>query len=164
MEALRQIPPMNDLLAADELAEFRHLLAQPFVAKILEAVLAETDEQYILVRYEAAVRLAVHLGEESSTKTIDVLVAYLNDHGGQVCKGSRVRVSRYGAEAKTGDSEVKQLGSDDPRWMPAYALGLIGRKADRPDVIRGLEEVAKADDAKVREKAREALASIRKKD
>ena len=130
----------------------------------LEAVLAETDEQYILVRYEAAVRLAVHLGEESSTKTIDVLVAYLNDHGGQVYKGSRVRVSRYGAEAKTGDSEVKQLGSDDPRWMPAYALGLIGRKADRPDVIRGLEEVAKADDAKVREKAREALASIRKKD
>ena len=45
MEALRQIPPMNDLLAADELAEFRHLLAQPFVAKILEAVLADTRRE-----------------------------------------------------------------------------------------------------------------------
>ena len=41
--------------------------------------------------------------------------------------------------------------------MPAYALGLIGRKANRPEVIRSLEDAAKSSDSKVREKAREAL-------
>ena len=42
MEALRQIPPVNDVLRAEELAEFQHILAQPFVANILDRVLAET--------------------------------------------------------------------------------------------------------------------------
>jgi L-seryl-tRNA(Ser) seleniumtransferase len=41
MEALRQIPPVNDVLRAKELEEFRDLLGQPFVAMILDNVLAE---------------------------------------------------------------------------------------------------------------------------
>ena len=41
MEALRQIPPVNDLLRADELAEFRAILAQPFVAGLIDEVLAQ---------------------------------------------------------------------------------------------------------------------------
>src|SRR2546430_8296674 len=42
MEALRQIPPVNDVLRAEALAQFRGILGQPFVADILDKVLAET--------------------------------------------------------------------------------------------------------------------------
>jgi L-seryl-tRNA(Ser) seleniumtransferase len=42
MEALRQIPPVNDVLRAEALAQFRGILGQPFVAEILDKVLAET--------------------------------------------------------------------------------------------------------------------------
>jgi L-seryl-tRNA(Ser) seleniumtransferase len=42
MEALRQIPPVNDVLRAEALAEFRGILTQPFVTEILNAILSET--------------------------------------------------------------------------------------------------------------------------
>ena len=45
MEALRQIPPVNDVLRSEKLAEFRPFLNQPFVAAILERVLAETRRE-----------------------------------------------------------------------------------------------------------------------
>ncbi len=45
MEALRQIPPVNDLLRSDELLEFREILTQPFVTGIIEEVLTETRSQ-----------------------------------------------------------------------------------------------------------------------
>src|SRR5437016_9350339 len=45
MEALRQIPPVNDVLRSAELAEFRAILAQPFAAEILASVLAETRRE-----------------------------------------------------------------------------------------------------------------------
>jgi L-seryl-tRNA(Ser) seleniumtransferase len=41
MKALRQIPPVNDVLRAQELAELRDILAQPFVTTILDNVFAE---------------------------------------------------------------------------------------------------------------------------
>ena len=42
MEVLRQIPPVNDVLRSEALAEFREILGQPFVTDILDKVLAET--------------------------------------------------------------------------------------------------------------------------
>jgi L-seryl-tRNA(Ser) seleniumtransferase len=45
MEALRQIPPVNDVLRSDALAEFRDILGQPFVTDILDKVLAETRRE-----------------------------------------------------------------------------------------------------------------------
>lgn len=47
MEALRQIPPVNDVLRSDELAEFRSILAQPFVADIIDKVLDETRQEIV---------------------------------------------------------------------------------------------------------------------
>ncbi len=38
MEALRQIPPVNDVLRSQELAEFKDILSQPFVAAIIDRV------------------------------------------------------------------------------------------------------------------------------
>jgi len=45
MEALRQIPPVNDILRSEKLAEFRPFLNQPFVAAILDRVLADTRRE-----------------------------------------------------------------------------------------------------------------------
>jgi L-seryl-tRNA(Ser) seleniumtransferase len=41
MEALRQIPPVNDVLRSPELAEFRDVLAQPFVVVIINDVISD---------------------------------------------------------------------------------------------------------------------------
>jgi len=44
-EALRQIPPVNDVLNSEELAEFREIVGQPFVGAILDNVLSETRRE-----------------------------------------------------------------------------------------------------------------------
>lgn len=66
MEALRQIPPVNDLLRAKELAEFRDILAQPFVTTMLDQVLSETrlelaQSRSVLPRAELTSRIAGEL-------------------------------------------------------------------------------------------------------
>src|SRR6516225_2918783 len=45
MESLRQIPPVNDILRSQELADFHEILAQPLAAEILDNVLAETRRE-----------------------------------------------------------------------------------------------------------------------
>jgi L-seryl-tRNA(Ser) seleniumtransferase len=45
MEALRQIPPINDVLESPRLAPFRALLQTPFGARILNDILGETRKQ-----------------------------------------------------------------------------------------------------------------------
>ena len=45
MESLRQIPPVNDVLRSEELASFREILSQPFVAEILERVFADVRRE-----------------------------------------------------------------------------------------------------------------------
>lgn len=47
MEALRQIPPVNDVLRARELSELRDIIGQPFVAAIIDDVLAETRRELL---------------------------------------------------------------------------------------------------------------------
>jgi L-seryl-tRNA(Ser) seleniumtransferase len=42
VKALRQIPPINDVLRSDALSEFRGVLGQPFVATMLDHILADT--------------------------------------------------------------------------------------------------------------------------
>src|SRR6266850_978465 len=44
-EALRQIPPVNDVLGAKELADFRDILEQPFVSDLLDELLSETRRE-----------------------------------------------------------------------------------------------------------------------
>jgi L-seryl-tRNA(Ser) seleniumtransferase len=45
MEALKQIPPVNDVLRAPELAEFHQILAQPLASAIINTVLSEVRTQ-----------------------------------------------------------------------------------------------------------------------
>lgn len=66
MEALRQIPPVNDVLRAEELAAFREILGQPFVGAILGQILSETRRELVqsksvLSRAELTARIAGEL-------------------------------------------------------------------------------------------------------
>ena len=45
MEALKQIPPVNDVLRAPELAEFHQMLAQPIASAIINTVFSEVRTQ-----------------------------------------------------------------------------------------------------------------------
>ena len=58
MEALRQIPPINDVLESPRLASFRALLQTPFGARILNDVFGETRRQLtaegVVIGYAAA--------------------------------------------------------------------------------------------------------------
>src|SRR4030095_8427891 len=45
MEALKQIPPVNDVLRAPELAEFHQILAQPLASAIINIVFSEVRTQ-----------------------------------------------------------------------------------------------------------------------
>jgi L-seryl-tRNA(Ser) seleniumtransferase len=45
MEALRQIPPVNDVLRSPELTEFRDILGQPFVTVIINEVFSDVRRQ-----------------------------------------------------------------------------------------------------------------------
>ena len=47
MEALKQIPPVNDILLAPELSDFGPILGQPFVARLLKEVLSETRKRLV---------------------------------------------------------------------------------------------------------------------
>ena len=64
MEALRQIPPVNDVLR--ELAEFREILGQPFAENIVAAVFSETRRELAqsgngATRAELTSRIAVEI-------------------------------------------------------------------------------------------------------
>jgi L-seryl-tRNA(Ser) seleniumtransferase len=45
VKALRQIPPVNDVLRSETLSEFRSVLGQPFVASMLDEILSDTRRQ-----------------------------------------------------------------------------------------------------------------------
>jgi L-seryl-tRNA(Ser) seleniumtransferase len=45
MEALRQIPPVNDVLRDDQLADFHQILTQPFAAAIIDSVFSEVRQE-----------------------------------------------------------------------------------------------------------------------
>jgi HEAT repeat protein len=133
------------------------------VVKDLVAVLAESDPNTRLVRYEAAIILAVNLRERSPDVVLDVLHANLTDPHIKVYVGTTAAVSGAGAE-KTGTAGVTEVSEGDPRWMPVVALGAVGpRVAQREDIMKSIREAAQSKDAKLRKHAEEALKLIDRK-
>jgi L-seryl-tRNA(Ser) seleniumtransferase len=47
MEALRQIPPVTDILNSPELEPFRPILGQPFVGRLLDEILTDTRNELV---------------------------------------------------------------------------------------------------------------------
>src|SRR5262249_17948990 len=125
------------------------------------AVLSESSDEMVIVRYEAARYLAHGLGPKTPDKAIDILVGMLSDTTLRIYTKTDAKVQSSGAENTGGDAKLAaQIGSDG-RTLPAQALGIIGPTANRPDVIRALQDVAKSSDPKLREAAQEALKKIR---
>ena len=133
---------------------------QAGVMPALIAVLSETDAESRLVRYDAAVVLGILLGPRAPEKAVDVLLEYLHDKSIQIYTGSDTKVSGVGREARAPETTVTQTFASDCRYQAALALGRIGPRANRPEIIRILKEAAQAADAKVRQAAGNALRKI----
>jgi L-seryl-tRNA(Ser) seleniumtransferase len=66
LEALKQIPPVNDVLCSEELSRFRDILGQPFVGSMLNEVLSDTrrelaESKSMIPRSELTPRIAGEL-------------------------------------------------------------------------------------------------------
>jgi HEAT repeat protein len=125
------------------------------------ATFAEQSDDTVLVRYEAARYLAMILGPTAPEKCIGVLLAMLKDTRLQVYTRTDTKVSTAGTETGGGSSEAKANLGGDARFMPVEALGRMGARANRPDVIKALEEASRATDPKLKEAAKEALKKIK---
>jgi HEAT repeat protein len=147
----------NAIMALGRLEKFESL----GIAPAFDETLAETAAESRLVRYAAALWLGIQLADRAPAKTIDVLAAYLEDKDVQVYLGSSARIGGAGKEAR-GDTTVTPTFRGDPRYQAALALGRIGPKANRPDIVRALKDTTQSPDPKAREAATEALRRIQK--
>jgi HEAT repeat protein len=129
-------------------------------AAALESVLSDKDPETALVRYEAARYLAHGLRDRTPDKAIDILVVMLGDTSIKIYTRTDAKV-QSGAESGGSTSIAPKIGGDG-RTLPAQALGLIGPKANRPDVVRALDELTRAADPRLRGAAKDALGKIKK--
>ena len=131
------------------------------ITPVLTAVLDETGADAALLRYDAARVLALRLAENAPDKTVDVLLDMLNNKDLIQFKGTGAKTSGVGGEGTGGKTTVNVDQGGDARWMAAEALGWLRRKANRPDVLKALQDAAQDKDANLRNKATEALGRIK---
>jgi HEAT repeat protein len=145
--------------ALERLREFE----QPGVVEAMAKTLFDDSEQARPLRYEAAKVLALRLGERVPDKTLEVLLEALRDKNLKIYKGTGASVSGSGAEAKTGQTSVKETGEGDWRRVVAEAVARVGKRAAKPDLLAALEKVAEESvDEDARKAARDALRELRK--
>lgn len=170
----KALPAVLTIIRKDSDADVRHrgiwtlfkleeLEKVPGAIQALAATLDEKDKETALVRYEAARVLALRLRDKAPDRTVDVLLEMLNDKTLLVHKGIGTKVSGVGTETAQGQSEVRENSQGDGRYMAAEGLGWLGKKAaDRPEVMKTLGQFIKDPDTRLREKASQALESLRK--
>jgi HEAT repeat protein len=135
-------------------------LKQPGAVEALTATLDETAEnEAMLARYDAARLLAQGLGERAPDKVIDVLLQMLRNEELKVYNRTDAKIGS-GGEASAGGSDVRPNLGGDARYMAATALGYLGTKARKDEVLRALREAAKSTDGKLRQTAEKALKDI----
>jgi L-seryl-tRNA(Ser) seleniumtransferase len=86
MEALRQIPPVNDVLRSPELSAFRDILSQPFAAAIIDSVFSEvrrelTASQNGVSRSELTSKIAQEVGRRLRRRLEPSLRRVINGTG-----------------------------------------------------------------------------------
>jgi HEAT repeat protein len=131
---------------------------------VLTATLDETSraDNAPMVRYDAARLLANQLRERTPDKATDVLLEMLADDGLSVFDKTDIK-GGVGGEARTGTTAVQSRAGGKGRFMAAQGLGWMGKKANRPDVIKALTDAAaEKDDPMLNKYATEALTAIRK--
>jgi HEAT repeat protein len=168
----KAIPALKRVLKEDTSAKVRvkavvalgnFEVRRPDLRGALEEPLAETSPDMTLVRYNAALVLSSQLGQDVSAKTIDVLQEALFDKNLQIYGGSSAKVKGTGGEARTGNSQVTESDEGDGRELIAKALTQIGRRANRPEIIDGLEDAAQSKSERMRDAAKEALKAVKGK-
>ncbi len=163
----KAVPELLRTVKEDPDAEVRHrsvwALVQvsdlnrfPTAEPLLVAVLDEKDRAANLVRYNAALGLAMHLRDRSPEKAVDVLLEMLKDTDVRVYKGTGAEISG-GGEARSGAARTEANLGGEARYMAARALELIGPRARRDDVIKALEDAARSSDSRTAEAASSAL-------
>jgi HEAT repeat protein len=171
------VPVVPDLIRAiqkDKAAEVRQRcvwalfpLRDPEGLGIVEpltVVLSETDREQALVRYDSARYLGLRLRGKAPKKAVDVLVEMLKDDRLREYKGTGADVTGSSVEGAKGGATVAMNLGGDARFLAAQALFAIGApRADRPDVIKALEEAAKSPDKQTQEWSKKALEAIRRK-
>jgi len=166
------IPALLEVIKADPDPEVREravgaLFKVPDLDKykitpVLAGVLEETGRETAVTRYEAACTLAGHLEDKAPDKTVDVLLDMLTSGNVKIFNGNQTNVSGVGAEGSSGKTAVQLNLGGDARYLAAEGLGWLGRKANRPDVLKALQEASQDNDRKLSIKAKEALLAIKR--
>src|SRR5262249_20771562 len=105
---------------------------------------------------------ANQLRERTPDKAADVLLEMLADERLSVFDKTDIK-GGVGGEARTGTTAVQSRAGGKGRFMAAQGLGWMGKKANRPDVIKALTAAAaEKDDEALNKEATKALAAIRK--
>jgi HEAT repeat protein len=130
------------------------------VVEPLSALLDETEDEQVLVRYDAARCLALRLEGKAPPKAVDVLLSMLNDKRLRIYEGSGADVTGSSVEGAKGGATVAQNLGGDARFLAAEALARIGPKAKRPDVVKALNEATKSNNKKTAAEAKKALDAI----
>ncbi len=131
------------------------------ITPVLTSVLSETDPDTALVRYEAARVLARRLAENAPDKTTDVLLDMLTNKDLVQFNGTGAKANGVGGEGAGGKTTVNVDQGGDARWMAAQALGWLRGKANRPDVLKALQDAKQDKDAKLHQEATDALNAIK---
>jgi HEAT repeat protein len=169
--AERALPEILAVLASDPNPRARHRAVwcvrvvedweKTGITKALVAVLHEKQPETLGVRYEAARYLALKLRSDCPDEAVEILYQMLLDRNVKLYGGSGASVSG-GTEGTGGTTKVSDNFGEDGRFLPAQALGAVGRRlAGRPDIVKALRDAAAdKDSARLREEAAQALRSI----
>jgi HEAT repeat protein len=134
------------------------------IAKVFSKVIEETDPDTQGLRYVAAWNLAAHQGSKAPDRTVDIMFDLFRDERAMGDSGTAVRVSSAGGgEADAGKTEVTALrptGNSTVQIEAARALGFLGKKANRPEIVKALREAMKKDDPELQKAIAEALQRI----
>jgi HEAT repeat protein len=132
--------------------------------EVLTAVLSDpTLETAVMVKYDAARALAYNLREKAPDKAADMLLHMLTNEKLMIYKGTDATVTSVGSEGTSGATQQNQRLEGDARFMAAQALGVMGSKAKRRDVIDALNKAANDDKDKtgrLQTEAKKALSLI----
>jgi HEAT repeat protein len=133
------------------------------VARAFAKVLAETAPETALLRYEAAYHLATRAPKWAPDRTVDVLLDLFKQDWIRTYRGTSLKVNSSGSESDTGKTEMKRSYGGNvytAQITAAQALGCLGRKANRPDVLKVLRGALNEKDEELRQAAKEALERI----
>jgi HEAT repeat protein len=133
------------------------------ISKVFAKVIEETDPDTRVLRYEAAFHLAKHLKSKVPDRAVDVLFDLFRDRELRGYSGTAVKVSGSGSESESGRAEVREMrpaGDFNAQIIAAQALGWIGPKANRPEIVKALRAAMKENDPALQKAVSSALANI----